>query len=160
MSISRFDDREYGKLITSRVLNAYGGEYTYFTPTRAAADLGGQLDVPTLNLIGTRDEFFGPPAHDSGPRAWEGSIASQIAADATTGWGDADLTGNAYASYLRQGVRRGLVPPRGREPGTPCCIHAWARTRQGLERGTPCCAPLMSYVLYELTSPASGPLHG
>lgn len=105
MSISRFDDRPYGKLITSRVLNAYGGEFTYFTPTRAAADLGGQLDVPTLNIIGTRDEFFGPPATDG----WEGSIASKIAADGSTGWGNAELSGNAYASYLRQGVRKGLV---------------------------------------------------
>ena len=86
-----------------------GCEYTYFTPTRADADIGGQLDVPTLNLIGTRDEFFGPPERDG----WAGSIASKIAADGTdgtgSGWGDADLTGNGYSAFLRQGLKTALV---------------------------------------------------
>mmetsp|Transcript_13567 Transcript_13567/g.34835 ORF Transcript_13567/g.34835 Transcript_13567/m.34835 type:complete len:280 (-) Transcript_13567:320-1159(-) len=104
MSVSRFDDRAYGKLITGRIINAFACEYCYFTPTRDAADLGGQLDVPTLNIIGTHDEFFGPPASGE----WAGSIASKIAADKNTGWGEVP-TGNAYASFLRQGVKVGLV---------------------------------------------------
>ena len=60
MTVSRFDDTRYGKLITARVINAFACEFCYFTPTRASADLGGQRDVPTLNLIGTHDQFFGP----------------------------------------------------------------------------------------------------
>lgn len=104
MSVARFDDRPYGKLITARIINAYGCEYCYFTPTREAADLGGQLEVPTLNLIGTADEFFGPPASDG----WTGSIAARVAANTESGWGDTP-TGNAYTSFLRQGVRTGLV---------------------------------------------------
>jgi hypothetical protein len=105
MSVSRFDDRPYGKLITGRIINAFACEYCYFTPTRASADLGGQLDVPTLNLIGTRDEFFGPAADAE----WPGSIASHVAADASgRGWGE-PISGNAYASFLRQGVKTALV---------------------------------------------------
>jgi len=105
MSVSRFDDKPYGKLITARIISAYACEYCYFTPTRAAADLGGQLDVPTLNLIGTRDEFFGPPADGAD---WPGSIAAHIAADTSTGWGETP-TGNAYEAFLRQGLTTGLV---------------------------------------------------
>ena len=104
MSVSRFDDRPYGKLITARIISSFACEYCYFTPTVEASNLGGQLDVPTLNIIGTRDEFFGPPAGGD----WPGSIASKIAADKTNGWGETP-TGNAYASFLRQGVRTGLV---------------------------------------------------
>ena len=30
--------------------------YCYFTPTPECGELGGQLDVPTLNIIGTKDQ--------------------------------------------------------------------------------------------------------
>jgi hypothetical protein len=60
--------------------------------------------VPTLNLIGTHDEFFGPPAHGT----FLGSCAAQISAQAD-GWGKKSVTGNAYQSMLEQGIRAGLV---------------------------------------------------
>jgi hypothetical protein len=94
----------YGKLITGRIINAYSCEYCYFTPTREAADLGGQLDVPTLNMVGTKDEFFGPPPSGD----WAGSIAYHISEDKKTGWGETP-SGNAYASFKRQGLKTGLV---------------------------------------------------
>ena len=56
MTVHRFDDQRYGSMITARIINAFGCEYCYFTPTREAALLGGSPDVPTLNLIGTCDE--------------------------------------------------------------------------------------------------------
>jgi len=111
MTVTRFNDKPYGKLITARIINAYACEYCYFTPTREAADLGGQKEVPTLNLIGTHDEFFGPTRDGAGSTVgpdWDGSISSKVAEDTSTGWGDPP-TGNAFASFVRQGVQMGLV---------------------------------------------------
>jgi len=65
MTVHRFDDKRYGKLISGRIINAFGCEYCYFTPTLEAAKLGGSKDVPTLNIIGTCDEYFGPPPDES-----------------------------------------------------------------------------------------------
>jgi ABC-type nickel/cobalt efflux system permease component RcnA len=65
MTVHRFDDKRYGKLISGRIINAFGCEYCYFTPTLEAAKLGGSKDVPTLNIIGTCDEYFGPPPDET-----------------------------------------------------------------------------------------------
>ena len=48
MTVHRFDDRRYGAMITGRIVNAFGCENCYFTPTAEAAKLGGSRDVPTL----------------------------------------------------------------------------------------------------------------
>ena len=53
--------------------------------------------MPTLNLIGTYDEFFGPPAFGE----FEGSCAAQISKQ-PDGWGKRVITGNAYQSMLEQ----------------------------------------------------------
>jgi hypothetical protein len=56
-------------MITGRIINAFGCENCYFTPSEEAAKLGGSKEVPTLNIIGTHvgtcDEYFGPPPDDT-----------------------------------------------------------------------------------------------
>eukprot|EP00913_Durusdinium_trenchii_P012768 g11987.t2 len=60
MTVTRFDDQRYGDLIIGRFINSFSMEYCYFTPEPEAALLGGRLDIPTLNIIGTKDQYFGP----------------------------------------------------------------------------------------------------
>merc|ERR1712048_831423 len=96
MVLSRFDDQRYGSLINGRVLSAYSVEYCYFTPDAEAARFGGNLNVPTLNIIGTHDEYFGV----------HGSIAQGVAA---SGHGTLDLHGHAFQTMLRQGMPCGCV---------------------------------------------------
>jgi len=131
MTVHRFDDRRYAGMITGRIINAFGCEYCYFTPTPDAALLGGSKDVPTLNIIGTCDEYFGPPADESfsylagykksAPDdggypsygqmgTWHGSKSYKIAQDpCPPGYGDPHPTGNGYAAFVKQGLRKALV---------------------------------------------------
>ena len=80
--------------------------------------------VPTLNLMGTHDEFFGPalkrcfkrgdyfkvgerrPAVDRS--LYKGSITNHIVEDKANGWGD-EPSGNAFESFRRQGIQNALV---------------------------------------------------
>lgn len=98
MTVARFDDQKYGPLINGRIISAFSIEYCYFTPTEQAGKLGGSLDVPTLNLIGSHDQYFGN----------NDSIA-QLVAKGPTGYGSKNLTGNAFQTMKEQGVDRGLV---------------------------------------------------
>jgi len=104
MTVTRFDDQRYGRMIVGRIIVSYACEYCYMHTSETDAKFGGQLDVPTLNMIGTHDEFFGPPAHGD----FVGSCASKISAQ-PDGWGKANVTGNAYESMLQQGMLSGLV---------------------------------------------------
>jgi hypothetical protein len=113
MTIARFDDQRYGEKVIGRFINSFGIEYCYFTPTEEAAQLGGQLDVPTLNIIGTEDQYFGPTD----------SIAKIVAEDDATGYGNRDLTGNGYRTMLRQGVDIGLVCVLENGVHSPCNTH-------------------------------------
>lgn len=113
MTIARFDDQRYGEKVIGRFINSFGIEYCYFTPTEEAAQLGGQLDVPTLNIIGTKDQYFGPTD----------SIAKIVAQDDATGYGNEDLTGNGYRTMLRQGVDIGLVCVLENGVHSPCNTH-------------------------------------
>jgi len=102
MTVTRFDDQKYGRMIVGRIIASYACEYNYMHSSPEHALFGGQLEVPTLNLIGTEDPFFGPPAHGD----FEGSCAWKIA---QTGWGATEITGTAYKQMLSQGIMRGLV---------------------------------------------------
>lgn len=127
MTVHRFDDQRYAPIIVGRIVNAFSCEHCYFTPTPDAALLGGAASVPTLNLIGTCDEYFGPPPdpnvsyrtgckqdaasglYGTQTSGWRGSIAYDIARDTVSGYGDPHATGNAFAAFVRQRLRRALV---------------------------------------------------
>jgi len=113
MTVARFDDQRYGEMICGRFINSFSVEYCYFTPTKEDGELGGQLDVPTLNIIGTKDQYFGP----------EDSVAKIVAEDETTGYGDKDLTGNAYNTFVRQGIETALVCVLEDGVHSPCKTH-------------------------------------
>jgi len=113
MTIARFDDQRYGKMVRGRFINSFSVEYCYFTPTPEAGLVGGQLEVPTVNIIGTKDEYFGA----------EDSVAKIVAENKVTGYGDGDLTGNAYRTFVRQGVQCGLVCVLEDGVHSPCKTH-------------------------------------
>ena len=113
MTVARFDDQRYGEMLIGRFINSFSVEYCYFTPTPEACQIGGQMDVPTLNIIGDMDEYFGP----------KDSVAKLVTEDEETGYGDDDMTGNAYNTLVKQGVEVGLVCVlEGGEHG-PCGTH-------------------------------------
>jgi hypothetical protein len=97
MTVARFDDKSFGTLINGRIISAFSVEYCYFTPTEAAAEFGGATDIPTLQLIGDCDEYFGI----------KDSIAQLIAQDPTTGYGNKDSKGHAFETMKRQGMEFG-----------------------------------------------------
>jgi len=99
MTVARFNDKQYGRLISGRILSAFSVEYCYFTPSPEAARIGGSLKVPTLNIIGTHDEYFG----------LNRSIAQCIARDQIKGYGDPCFTGNAFNTMAVQRLECGLV---------------------------------------------------
>lgn len=113
MTVARFDDHRYGERVIGRFINSYSVEYCYFTPTPEAGELGGQIDVPTLNIIGTKDQFFGP----------EDSVAKIVASDDTAGYGDKNLTGNAYNTFVRQNLECALVCVLEDGVHSPCNTH-------------------------------------
>lgn len=113
MTVARFDDHRYGERVIGRFINSFSVEYCYFTPTEDAGDLGGQIDVPTVNIIGTKDQYFGP----------EDSVAKIVAEDNTTGYGDKNLTGNAYNTFVRQNLSCALVCVLEDGVHSPCNTH-------------------------------------
>jgi len=113
MTVARFDDQRYGRQVIGRFINSFGIEYCYFTPTPEAGRLGGQRDVPTLNIIGTKDQFFGA----------EDSVAKIVAEDPKTGYGSHDLTGHGYKTMVKQGVDVGLVCLLEDGVHSPCNTH-------------------------------------
>eukprot|EP00441_Pelagodinium_beii_P015322 CAMPEP_0197654880 /NCGR_PEP_ID=MMETSP1338-20131121/39114_1 /TAXON_ID=43686 ORGANISM="Pelagodinium beii, Strain RCC1491" /NCGR_SAMPLE_ID=MMETSP1338 /ASSEMBLY_ACC=CAM_ASM_000754 /LENGTH=640 /DNA_ID=CAMNT_0043230409 /DNA_START=65 /DNA_END=1987 /DNA_ORIENTATION=+ len=113
MTIARFDDQRYEEMVMGRFINSFSIEYCYFTPTPEAGELGGQIDVPTLNIIGTKDQYFGP----------EDSVAKIVASDAETGYGNANLTGNGFKTLARQGVEKALVCVLENGVHSPCNTH-------------------------------------
>jgi len=113
MTIARFDDQRYGDMICGRFINSFSIEYCYFTPTPEAGELGGQLDIPTLNIIGTKDQYFGP----------EDSVAKIVASDGVSGYGTKNLTGNGYNTLVRQGCDTALVCVLEDGVHSPCNTH-------------------------------------
>lgn len=113
MSVARFDDQRYGEMVCGRFINSFSIEYNYFTPKPEAGEIGGQLDVPTLNIIGTKDEYFG--AQDS--------VAKLVAQDTLRGYGNKLLTGHGYDTMVRQGVEAGLVCVLEDGVHSPCNTH-------------------------------------
>merc|ERR1712217_517175 len=69
------------------------------TPTEIAGQFGGSLDVLTLQVIGSHDEYFG--VHDS--------IAQLVAADPQRGYGSKRLAGHAFQTMKQQGMQTGCV---------------------------------------------------
>jgi len=113
MTVARFDDQRYGAMLIGRFINSFSIEYCYFTPEPEAGLIGGQLDVPTLNIIGTKDQYFGK----------EDSVAKLVAENGVTGYGDRNLTGNGYNTLVRQGVDVGLVCVLEDGVHSPCNTH-------------------------------------
>lgn len=99
MTVARFDDQRYGTMIDGRIISAFCVEYCYFTPTHKAAEFGGNLSVPTLNIIGSHDEYFGTNE----------SIAQKVASDKERGYGSTQLQGHAFQTMIRQGMEHGCV---------------------------------------------------
>jgi hypothetical protein len=109
MTIARFDDQRYGGQLIGRFINSFSIEYNYFTPTPEDGMLGGQTDVPTLNIIGTNDEYFG--AIES---------VAKVVADST---GEAPLEGHGYATLVSQGCTSALVAVLDEGVHGPCVSH-------------------------------------
>ena len=99
MTVSRFDDQRYGDQLLGRFIISFSIEYCYFTPTPEDGRLGGNLDVPTLNIIGTEDEFFGA----------KNSVAALVQADKERGFGDVKLDGHGFDTMMEQEVSTGRV---------------------------------------------------
>jgi len=113
MTIARFDDQKYGSMILGRFINSFSIEYCYFTPKPEDGKLGGQLDVPTLNIIGTKDQYFG--AVDS--------VSKIVVSDTKTGYGDKVLDGNGFPCMVEQQVSCGLVCIFEDGVHSPCNTH-------------------------------------
>jgi len=100
MTVARFDDRRYGAMIRGRIISAFSVEYCYFTPSPEAALYGGNPEVPTLNIIGDADQYFGNID----------SVAKAVSEDkAHGGYGDDVITGNGFKNMKKQQLRRGMV---------------------------------------------------
>lgn len=112
MTVARFDDQRYGQMILGRFINSFSVEYCYFTPTPSAGELGGNLHVPTLNIIGSRDQYFGIDG-----------VAGIVARDAETGYGNKNLTGNGYETFGRQGLDIALICILEDGVHSPCNTH-------------------------------------
>eukprot|EP00931_Biecheleriopsis_adriatica_P117876 TRINITY_DN93358_c0_g1_i1.p1 TRINITY_DN93358_c0_g1~~TRINITY_DN93358_c0_g1_i1.p1 ORF type:complete len:613 (+),score=117.59 TRINITY_DN93358_c0_g1_i1:20-1858(+) len=113
MTVSRFDDQRYGDMVIGRIINSFSIEHCYFTPTEGAARLGGQLNVPTVNIIGTHDEYFG--AKDS--------VALRVKDDKVRGYGDVKLDGHGYDMLMEQELEVGLVCLTEEGMHGPCTTH-------------------------------------
>jgi len=113
MTVARFDDQRYGDMVMGRFINSFSVEYCYFTPTPADGEIGGQLKVPTLNIIGTKDQYFGA----------EDSVAKIVAEDEETGYGSKNLTGHGYNTFWRQGMNDACVCLLENGVHSPCKTH-------------------------------------
>jgi predicted alpha/beta-hydrolase family hydrolase len=113
MTVARFDDQRYGDMVCGRFINSFSVEYCYFTPTPEDGEIGGQLKVPTLNIIGTKDQFFGA----------EDSVAKIVADDEDTGYGAKHLTGHGYNTFWKQGLTDACVCLLENGVHSPCNTH-------------------------------------
>jgi dienelactone hydrolase len=113
MTVARFDDQRYGSMINGRIISAFGVEYCYFTPTEDAAKFGGNLRVPTLQVIGTHDQYFGAKE----------SVAQLVAADAKRGYGSKDLNGHALETMRTQKMLNGCVCVLDQEMHDPTTLY-------------------------------------
>ena len=113
MTMTRFDDQRYGKQVLGRIIISFNIEYCYFTPTPHDGEVGGQLDVPTLNIIGTEDEYFGG----------KDSVAKIVSEDREHGYGAKVIIGHGYGTLARQGVSQALVCLMDGGVHSPCPSH-------------------------------------
>lgn len=110
MSVTRFDDNRYGKAVLGRIIISFSIEYCYFTPRPEDARIGGQREVPTLNIIGTADEYFGP----------NDSIAKIVAENKVSGYGDTKYDGHGYDMLVEQNISSALVCVMEGAGHSPC----------------------------------------
>lgn len=113
MTVSRFDDGRYGHQVLGRFINSFSIEYCYFTPKQEDAQIGGNKDVPTLNIIGTKDEYFGGAD----------SVAALVQADKERGFGDVKLDGHGFDMMMEQELGTGLVCYMEGGKHGPCPSH-------------------------------------
>ncbi|CAJ1363993.1 unnamed protein product [Effrenium voratum] len=113
MTVARFDDQRYGRQVLGRFINSFSIEYCYFTPNPDAAKLGGNLAVPTLNIIGTHDEYFGA----------QNSVAAAVKEDKVRGFGDAKLDGHGFDQLMEQEVDCALICQLEEGKHSPCESH-------------------------------------
>lgn len=95
---SAFDDAPFADVVRCRIFIAWSCERNYFNLDRPQSEIGiaGHKDIPTLNIIGTDDEFFGE----------QHSIAEAVAAAVPH---HPPITGHALHTMVKQGVKFGLV---------------------------------------------------
>jgi hypothetical protein len=113
MTVARFDDQRYGDMLIGRFINSFSVEYCYFTPSPEDGMIGGQTKTPTLNIIGTKDQFFGA----------EDSVAKLVSEDQETGYGLKNLQGHAYTTFCRQGMADACVTLLEGGVHSPCTTH-------------------------------------
>jgi len=113
MTVARFDDQRYGDMVCGRFINSFSVEYCYFTPTPEDGMIGGQTKIPTLNIIGTKDQYFGA----------EDSVAKLVSEDTDTGYGSTNLQGHAYNTFCRQGMSDACVCLLENGVHSPCKSH-------------------------------------
>jgi len=113
MTVARFDDQRYGDMLCGRFINSFSVEYCYFTPSPEDGMIGGQTKIPTLNIIGTKDQYFGA----------EDSVAKLVSEDTETGYGLANLQGHAYNTFCRQGMSDACVCLLENGVHSPCKTH-------------------------------------
>eukprot|EP00746_Dinoflagellata_sp_MGD_P009545 gnl/MRDRNA2_/MRDRNA2_119445_c0_seq1.p1 gnl/MRDRNA2_/MRDRNA2_119445_c0~~gnl/MRDRNA2_/MRDRNA2_119445_c0_seq1.p1 ORF type:complete len:637 (+),score=95.40 gnl/MRDRNA2_/MRDRNA2_119445_c0_seq1:130-1911(+) len=113
MTVARFDDQRYGSMVMGRFINSFSVEYCYFTPTPQDGEIGGQSSVPTLNIIGTKDQYFGA----------EDSVAKIVAEDTGHGYGNKGLLGHGYNTFVRQRLEDACVVLLEGGVHSPCLSH-------------------------------------
>jgi len=94
--LSSFSDEMYSDIIRGRVICSYSCEQNYWNYNRPEdAGIAGSSWVPTLNIMGYVDEYFG----------YQGSVAATVA-----GCGDyPPIAGHAFDAMVAAGLEWGLV---------------------------------------------------
>ncbi|KAK3241898.1 hypothetical protein CYMTET_48379 [Cymbomonas tetramitiformis] len=95
-TVAHFDDTRMEGLIRGRIICSFGVEPSCFTPLDYGAAIRGSCQVPTLNVIGSNDEYF------AGGRSVAQAVTNQSGVDAA-------IEGNALTAMQRRRLERGLV---------------------------------------------------
>lgn len=101
MAASRYHHADLDAKLKGRILSAWSCNYNYFVSCAKHAEIcEGECskEVPQLNLIGQKDEYFG---------AVDDSMSSRVAAD-EKGYGG-PITGNCRAAYDNHGFTKATV---------------------------------------------------
>merc|ERR1712060_500470 len=98
--VARYHHSTLDAKLSGRIIYSTGCDYSYFMPCMEAARICGhqcRKDVPQLNMIGDKDDYFGRHAE---------SLASKVAVEG--GYGG-PITGNCRAEYDNYGFAKSTV---------------------------------------------------